>query len=256
MKIMNSSKVTAVIPCRKGSQRVLNKNTRPFGGLTYGLLELKLKQLDKVEGVDEIWVSTNDAVVMAAVEAIRVALIKPVILDIRPDEYAADDSLQALIAYLSRTIDSDIIVWTHVTSPFFLPTLYQAALTTYSEAVQKQTADSLLSVDVAQTFAMRSGQWISHDATAKKWPRTQDLEKIFLVNSALFIISQRLMVELQDRVGQRAVLFETPFLHGFDIDWEEDFLLGERLYSTLFKHYPDSVTQIAEYGAKIRYGYA
>ncbi len=81
---MTTSKVTAVIPCRKGSQRVINKNTRPFGGLTYGLLELKLRQLDRVEAVDEIWVSTNDPVVMTAVDAIRVALTKPVILDIRP----------------------------------------------------------------------------------------------------------------------------------------------------------------------------
>ncbi|MFI3194299.1 MAG: hypothetical protein QX195_00625 [Methylococcaceae bacterium] len=250
---MTTSKVTAVIPCRKGSQRVINKNTRPFGGLTYGLLELKLRQLDRVEAVDEIWVSTNDPVVMTAVDAIRVALTKPVILDIRPDEYAADDSLQALIAYLSRTIDSDVIAWTHVTSPFFLPSLYQAALTAYSEAVQKQTADSLMSVDVAQTFAMRLGQWISHDATGKKWPRTQDLDKIFLVNSALFVISQKLMVKLQDRVGQHALLFETPFLHGFDIDWEEEFLLGESLYHTLFKHHADNAT---EYGAKICYGHA
>jgi CMP-N-acetylneuraminic acid synthetase len=227
---MITPKVTAIIPCRKGSQRILNKNTRPFGGFTHGLLELKLKQLDAVPEIDDIFVTTNDPAVIAIVENIRPALTKPILLDRRPDEYAADDSLQELIGYLGNTVDTDVIAWTHVTSPLFAPSLYSAALAAYAQARQSQSADSLMAVDVAQTFAMRSGAWISHDATVNRWPRTQDLEKIFLVNSALFVIDKLLMAQLQDRVGRQPLLFETPSLHGFDIDWEDDFALGEKLY--------------------------
>lgn len=225
---------TAIVPCRKGSQRVLNKNTRPFGRFAHGLLELKLRQLDAVVGIDEILVTTNDPIVISFVEHIRETMTKPVILDRRPDEHAADDSLQGLIGYLSDTVDTDVIAWTHVTSPLFGPALYEAALAAYAQARQEGAADSLMAVDVAQTFALRAGAWISHDSTVQRWPRTQDLEKIFLVNSALFIIDKPLMSKLQDRVGHSPFLFETPALYGFDIDWEEDFALGEKLYKALY----------------------
>lgn len=194
---MNTPKVTAIIPCRLGSQRVVNKNTRPFAGFNHGLLELKLQQLAAATAIDEIVVSTNDPVVAAYIESVRSTLDKLLILDRRPDEYAADDSLQGLIGYLSKTVDTDIIAWTHVTSPLFDAPLYDAALYAYTQALEYQSADSLMSVDVAQTFALRSGAWISHDSTVKRWPRTQDLEKIFLVNSALFVIAKPLMVNFK-----------------------------------------------------------
>lgn len=230
---MNARKVTAIVPCRHGSRRVPNKNTRPFGSFKHGLFELKLKQLDAVAGIDEIFVTTNDPVVIDIAESLRAILSKPVIIDVRPDEYASDDSLQGLVGYLSTAVDTDVIAWTHVTSPLFGAALYEAALSDYAQAVGANTADSLMAVDVAQTFALRSGAWISHDSGVQRWPRTQDLEKIFLVNSALFVIARPLMAELQDRVGRQPLLFETPPLRGFDIDWEEDFALGETLFEAL-----------------------
>lgn len=50
-------KVTAVIPIRKGSQRVRDKNLRPFAGTN--LMELKIKTLLRVPEIDEIIVNTN-----------------------------------------------------------------------------------------------------------------------------------------------------------------------------------------------------
>ena len=47
--------ITAIVPVRKGSVRVKNKNIRPFGESS--LLELKIKQLKKVSGISEIIVS-------------------------------------------------------------------------------------------------------------------------------------------------------------------------------------------------------
>lgn len=50
-------KITAVIPIRKGSQRVKDKNLRPFADTT--LLELKIQNLLEVPELDEIIVNTN-----------------------------------------------------------------------------------------------------------------------------------------------------------------------------------------------------
>lgn len=50
-------KITAVIPIRKGSQRVPNKNLRPFADTT--LMELKIKTLLKVPELNSIIVNTD-----------------------------------------------------------------------------------------------------------------------------------------------------------------------------------------------------
>lgn len=51
------TKITAVIPIRSGSQRVKNKNLRPFAGTT--LMENKIEMLLKVPELDSIVVNTN-----------------------------------------------------------------------------------------------------------------------------------------------------------------------------------------------------
>ena len=58
-------KVAFFLPTRKGSERVKNKNTRPFAGIEGGLIENKLRQLIKTNLIDEIILSTNDEQCMA-----------------------------------------------------------------------------------------------------------------------------------------------------------------------------------------------
>ena len=45
---------TAIIPVRKGSERVVNKNIRPFGDSS--LLELKISTLKKIDHIGDILV--------------------------------------------------------------------------------------------------------------------------------------------------------------------------------------------------------
>ena len=49
--------LVALVPVRKGSERVVNKNIRPFAGKN--LLSIKLEQLKSVSSVDTIVVSTD-----------------------------------------------------------------------------------------------------------------------------------------------------------------------------------------------------
>ena len=50
-------KITAVVPIRSGSQRVKDKNLRPFAGTN--LMELKLRTLLQVPELTSIVVNTN-----------------------------------------------------------------------------------------------------------------------------------------------------------------------------------------------------
>lgn len=55
--MLTHPKITAVIPIRAGSQRVKDKNLRPFADTN--LMELKIKNLLRVPEIDEIIVNTN-----------------------------------------------------------------------------------------------------------------------------------------------------------------------------------------------------
>ena len=56
-KSLTENNVIAMVPVRAGSNRVPNKNTRPFGNTS--LLELKLMLLGRVKGIKQIIVSTD-----------------------------------------------------------------------------------------------------------------------------------------------------------------------------------------------------
>ncbi len=52
--------IKAFLPCRSGSQRVKNKNIRKFYNYKFGLFQLKIEQLTKINQLNEIIVSTDD----------------------------------------------------------------------------------------------------------------------------------------------------------------------------------------------------
>jgi CMP-N-acetylneuraminic acid synthetase len=54
---MSREKITVVVPVRKGSQRVKNKNFKSFADSS--LLEVKLDILKKVDIIDDIVVNTD-----------------------------------------------------------------------------------------------------------------------------------------------------------------------------------------------------
>lgn len=57
----SSDGIHCFLPCRKGSERVPRKNIRPFAGNSFGLVEVKLRQLLSARRVDSVFLSTNDA---------------------------------------------------------------------------------------------------------------------------------------------------------------------------------------------------
>ena len=50
---MENNKIAFFLPTRKGSERVKNKNTRPFANIEGGLVENKLRQLLATKFIDE-----------------------------------------------------------------------------------------------------------------------------------------------------------------------------------------------------------
>lgn len=215
---------------RKGSQRVKNKNIRPFANVENGLFEIKIKQLLECELIDEIIISTNDE----TIKDLAQPFLKEgrVSLDHRPDEYCSSEATtDKVVGYVSENIASgdDIILWTHVTSPLFDGECYKKVINAYFDQV-KAGFDSLMTVEAMHEFLCDENGPINFNKGDVKWPQTQKLDKMFKVNSAAFITSSKVYKDQKNRIGNNVFMYESDKIESLDIDWEEDFVIAESLW--------------------------
>jgi CMP-N-acetylneuraminic acid synthetase len=223
-------KYVAFLPCRRGSQRVPDKNTRAFSRDGRSLLTIKLAQLAATERLDEIVVSSNDPSVLELAAGFARQVDKPIRLDERPDALGSSTTTtDELIAYVPRIIPSGHILWTHVTSPFVDSAVYERILERYAAALG-EGYDSLMTACRVQTFLYSAEGPVNFDRSVLKWPRTQTLPVWWEVDSAAFIVERELCARLGDRIGERPLVFELDHERSFDIDTQSQFELGAKLW--------------------------
>jgi CMP-N-acetylneuraminic acid synthetase len=231
--------VVAFVPCRAGSERVPAKNTRRFAGEAHGLTGIKLRQLQACRSVARIVLSTNDALVIDIARYYAQGP-KPIDVVVRPEHLClSSTSTDQLISYVPNIIPEGTVLWTHVTSPLVGPAEYELMIDAYHRGVAGGTHDSLMSVTELKSFVWTASGPVNYDRGREKWPRTQMLEPLFLVNSAAFIMDAGLMRRLDDRIGEMPLLFALGEMISYEIDWEEQFLIAERLY-----HHRAGATQL------------
>lgn len=224
-------KYSFFLPTRKGSERVKNKNTRPFAGIEGGIVQLKLQQLLTVYRVQNIIVSTNDEETMRVAESFgndRIKIIE------RPERLClSSTNIEEFIDYIPTIIDAENIFWVHATAPFADQEVLNKALDEYEQRVLKSKEyDSLMSVNKIQQFlwSAKENKCVNYDRSSLKWPRTQDLEPLYEINHAFYINSRENYLRLHDRIGDKPYLMELDKTHAMDIDWEDDFKLAEMVY--------------------------
>lgn len=218
------SKVTCFLPCRQGSQRVPNKNIKKFSTFEFGLIQIKLKQLQESKYIDEIVLTTNDVNILEYAKSLSFTKLR---LHRRDDSLASSEtSTDQLVSHALELITDGDILWTHVTSPFITSQCYDSIIKTY-QAKKQEGFDSLMTVSEIQGFLWRNGVPINYDRKVEKWPRTQTLEPVSEINSGVFLASHNIYAELNDRIGQTPYLYPLNKLVGFDIDWPEDFVIAE-----------------------------
>ncbi len=218
--------VNVFLPMRAGSERVLRKNTKPFAGIDGGLCAIKLGQLLESSLIRNIFVSTNDPIVVSICDRFDSKKIKVVQ---RPEELASSSaSTDDLIKHVPDIMPEGHILWTHVTSPFIGSELYDRIIETYFESIGSN--DSLMTVTKLQKFIWNTTKPINYDRGVEKWPRTQTIEPLWEVNSGAFIATKEIYKERMDRIGDKPYLFELSGEIAFDIDWLPDFSMAEALY--------------------------
>jgi len=214
---------------RAGSERIPRKNTKKFSGIDGGLCSIKINQLLQCKLINYIFVSTNDQNVIDIANSFdsrKIRIIK------RPEELSSSStSTDDLINYVPEIMPDGHILWTHVTSPFIGPDIYDKIIKTYFNNLKKY--DSLMTVTKIQKFIWNDTKPINYDRSIEKWPRTQTLEPLWEINSGVFITTRKIYKKHMDRVGVRPYLFELSGDLAFDIDWMSDFTTAEEIYKRL-----------------------
>ena len=222
--------ISFFLPVRKGNERVNDKNIRPFGRFSGGLLEKKLLQLRDCLVFDEIILSTNDFRAIDIANRLQIPRLK--ILH-RPDYLCQSSTkLSDLIRYVPTVTEADHILWGHVTTPFVDKNDYEEAVKTYF--IQRNNGyDSLVGGSRFQNFLLDGNGKTINNSTPQKWPRTQDLIPLFEINHSIFITSRQVYLEQADRIGNKPYFYQMGKLQSLDIDWEDDFTLCELICTAM-----------------------
>lgn len=213
------------LPIKKNSSRAPGKNVRPMGGLGLGLTELKLKQLVEADCFEEIVVSSDDEKVLNFASTLSRSNVKPVQRE--PELCTNDTPLELLTTHAGKVCDEDHIVWTHVTSPFTCEKIYRKAVNLYSDALELGH-DSLASAVAEYKFANFRGQALNYGGS-DFWPKTQELEPVVLISSAIFIAPKSTYIADRNRLGFNPSIYIQQGFESLDVDNQEDWDLAEAL---------------------------
>lgn len=213
-------KVKALVAVRSGSQRVINKNIRPFAGKN--LLRIKLEQLLRIKNLDGVIVNSNDDDMLNLASSMGCETVK------RDEKYASSSiSMSEVYENMAQNFNGDVIVYANVTNPLLKDYTVEKAIETYM--MKAEDYDSLNSAHLIKEFLFKDGQPINYELL--KQPRSQDLPDIYALNFALSIITKERMIECKNVVGHKPYIWGIDEIEATDIDNPIDFTFAEYVYT-------------------------
>jgi len=215
-------RIAALVPMRHHSVRVPEKNYRPFAGKM--LYHHIIDSLLACDMISETVIDTDSPVITddARKNFPRVTLLE------RPDDLRCDTtSMNKVLMHTVSCIDADYYLQTHSTNPLIKSQTIERAIKMFLD--KRDICDSLFSVTKIQKRLWDSNQKpVNHDPSVLL--RTQDLDPLYEENSCIYIFSKDILVDLENRIGEKPVLFEMDPIEAMDIDDESDLVIAEALY--------------------------
>lgn len=215
-------KIVALIPIKLGSKRVPNKNIKPFYDGTPLMYFIQKACLDS-KYITEIYVYCSDDVSAYCLNGVK--YLK------RPDFLNGDDkNANDIISEFIKTVDADIYVNAHTTSPF-------ARTETIDECIKKVLSgeyDSAFCAEPLRTFMWENGKPINFNPS--KFPRTQDLPLIYGETSIAYVFTKDSFITHNRRLGSHPFVKEVGKIEAMDIDYPEDFDICNAIYKEIIKN--------------------
>lgn len=217
-------RIIALLPMKEHSERVPNKNLRPFMGLP--LYRHIMHTLLDCPQIERVYVNTDGEAIARDIEehfSGRVAVIW------RPEAIRGDFiSMNVIIGYDLSQVSGTYFLQTHSTNPLLKARTVMGAIDQFFAPGEH---DSLFSVSRIQARLYEwNGRPLNH--RPEEMLRTQDLPPVYLENSSFYLFSRASFAACGRRIGRHPLQFEVPKLEALDIDEEEDFKLAEAIAMT------------------------
>tara|TARA_Y100001970_G_C14129123_1_gene800659 strand:+ start:357 stop:1028 length:672 start_codon:yes stop_codon:yes gene_type:complete len=214
---MNKNLV-AVIPVRKGSQRVKNKNFKFFAGKN--LLIHKIQVLKQIKKIDEIIVNTDSN------EAIQIAKKLNVNYHIRKKYFASSKcSNSEFWSHIGKVTNAKYIMFTNCTSPLIKKSTYEKIIKIFK---RNKIHDSINTVTDLKDYLYLKNKPLNFKK--EKAPNSQDLPDVVKLNFAVNIISKNHMFKKKTLIGNKPFLYKLDEVEGFDINTPLEFKFAEYLF--------------------------
>jgi CMP-N-acetylneuraminic acid synthetase len=206
-----------VIPVRKGSERVPNKNFREFFN-GKSLLELKLEQISLSNLFDSITIDSDSNVARDLSKKYDVNFIQ------RPEYFAGSKLSNSEYWQYFGKYYSGTVVMMNVTNPFISTDSIKDFLTRYSDG------DFLTGTTVSYLhnyIFSNNGTPVNFDIN--NISKTQDLPNFFTPNFAINIAPSDYLASKKRFFSENCLYYPLSKKESFDIDDEEDFLFASNL---------------------------
>ena len=215
-------KLIAVVPIRKGSQRVKNKNFRPFAGKN--LLIHKIELLKKVDFIDEIIINTDSDQAISISRELDVKYFK------RDDYFASSKCPNSdFWKNIAENTKSEFIMFTNCTSPMIKLSTYQNIIKIFNEVLENSNFDSVNTVTELKEFLFKDNEPLNFKTN--ETPNSQDLPDIVKLNFAINILRTKDMSERKSLIGKNPYLYKLDEVEGLDINSEFEYSFAEFLFN-------------------------
>jgi len=218
---MKSKKILAVIPARKNSIRIKNKNTKKFNKKS--LVEFSVQSSIKSKYI------TNTCISSDCKRVHKISKKYPVKFISRPRSLSGGKIMPdaAMIhAVKSYKKKFDYVVMLQPTSPLRNTKHIDEAIT----KIIKEKSDSLLSVFETHGFLWKrkNKEYVPENYKFSKRPRSQDLKQ-YQENGAIYITKTKTLFKSKNRLGGKISIYKMSFWDSFDINTLEDFIKVEKI---------------------------
>jgi len=231
-----NKKVAVIIPARKGSKGIPNKNITLLNGIP--LIEHTIKEVKKINIIDKIIVSTDSKEVCNIAKKYDIK-----IKGLRPDELSNDTAI--LYDVVRYEIDNynliekgyEILVLLQPTSPLRRSYMIENALINFIDENQ-ESAVSVSEVKEHPIFMRTIDKknnlikLLKADSTVRR----QDLPKYYKVNGMIYINKISDIISKYISFNDNIYPIIIPREYAIDIDSIEDLKIAEEAFDKLFNH--------------------
>ena len=215
---------TAVIPVKKNSSRLPNKNVLEFGDST--LLEHKINQLKKVKLINRIIVSSDSEYMINIAKKNNVEGI------LRPSDLADETRpLSDFFDYITTIVDDGFLVWACCTSPLLNEDYINDAIQTWDEKIQF-SYDSLITVYKFQHYLMDENGPLNY-SLGHNHQNSQDLKSYDLFTNGVLIAPIESVKKWRYNYGPNAYRYYVDQIAAIDIDTKADYYTAKSYYKLI-----------------------